>query len=66
MAAKLRARIAASDIHAEIIGPAPCFYAKVRGYYRWQIVLRSTHPEALLPEKLAEAWTLDIDPVSLL
>ena len=33
---------------SELIGPAPCFYGKRNGYYRWHIVLRSPDPAAVL------------------
>lgn len=50
----------------DIIGPVPCFYHLLRSMYRWQIVLRSPSPAQLVPTKLPEGWTVDIDPVSLL
>lgn len=52
---------------AALIGPAPAFMERVRGRYRWHLLLRapSVHPllEALgsLP-----GWTIDVDPVSLI
>lgn len=49
-----------------LIGPAPCFYQKLNGLYRWQVILRSHHPHQLLPDTIPEGWALDIDPVSLL
>jgi primosomal protein N' (replication factor Y) len=32
----------------QMIGPAPCFFEKVNGLYRWQIVLRGPDPVSLL------------------
>ena len=50
-----------------LIGPAPCFFARVRGRYRWHIVLRSVDPAALLRDfPLPRGWWVDIDPISLL
>jgi primosomal protein N' len=53
-----------------IIGPVPCFYAKVGGTYRWQIILRGTDPIPLLRERVIETWLKDwrveVDPISLL
>lgn len=49
-----------------VIGPAPCFFERVRGLYRWHIILRGPNPAEVLPEELPEGWGLDIDPVSLL
>jgi len=31
-----------------VIGPVPCFFAKVDGWYRWQIVVRGPQPELLV------------------
>jgi primosomal protein N' (replication factor Y) len=62
----LRARSRSAGMHLDAIGPVPCFFRRIRGRYRWQIVLRSTHPTEILPETLPEGWQVDIDPVSLL
>jgi primosomal protein N' (replication factor Y) len=48
------------------IGPVPCYFRKIRGRYRWQIVLRSPDPTKILPDAFPEGWRVDIDPVSLL
>jgi primosomal protein N' (replication factor Y) (superfamily II helicase) len=50
-----------------IIGPAPCFFAKVRDEYRWQIALRHPDPASIVRElKLGMNWRIDIDPVNML
>lgn len=50
-----------------ILGPAPAFVRRVRGRYRWQIILRGDDPAALLSQMtFGNGWTVDIDPVSLL
>ncbi len=50
-----------------LIGPAPCFFARLRGRYRWQIVLRAADPVALLRDfPLPRGWRVDVDPISLL
>jgi primosomal protein N' (replication factor Y) len=50
-----------------IIGPAPCFFAKVRDEYRWQIALRHPDPASIVRElKLSMNWRIDIDPVNML
>lgn len=33
---------------ASLIGPAPCFYQRIKGIYRWQVVLKSPDPLAIL------------------
>jgi len=49
-----------------LIGPAPAFIHRLRGSYRWQIILRSPDPSVLLTElPLPRGWTMDIDPVGL-
>jgi primosomal protein N' (replication factor Y) len=53
--------------NVSVIGPAPCFFARVRGKYRWQLVLRGPNPNQLLEGlSLALGWQVDVDPVSLL
>lgn len=51
----------------EVLGPAPCFYRKVRGRYRWQLIIRgqAIHP-LLRGLTLPRGWAPDMDPVSLL
>jgi primosomal protein N' (replication factor Y) len=53
-----------------VIGPVPCFFAKIAGLYRWQIVLRGPDPAAILRDRLVQAWLKDwrveADPISLL
>jgi primosomal protein N' (replication factor Y) len=52
---------------ADLIGPAPCFFGRLRGKYRWQIVVRASNPQALLQDVLfPHGWRVDIDPVSTL
>jgi primosomal protein N' (replication factor Y) len=58
-------RHGAGDV--SLIGPAPCFFARLQGRYRWQIVLRAPDPAVLLrPIELPLGWQLDIDPVEVL
>jgi primosomal protein N' (replication factor Y) len=54
------------EIPVDLIGPVPCFFMRIRGDYRWQIILRSMDPTNLIPEELPQGWIVDIDPVSLL
>ena len=58
----------ADHLQSTMIGPVPCFFAKVGGYYRWQIVLRGSNPKESLRDmsmKL-DGWRVEVDPVSLL
>jgi len=50
-----------------LIGPSPVFVQRVRGRFRWQIILRGEDPTRLLAQvPIPQGWTVDIDPVSLL
>ena len=53
-----------------VIGPVPSFFAKIGGYYRWQIVLRGPDPVSVLKEdsisRLLTGWRVEVDPISLL
>jgi primosomal protein N' (replication factor Y) len=67
MAAQLRTWIAQEDRRAtELIGPAPCFFGKVGGVYRWQIVVRGPDPASLLKDRNLDGWQVELDPISLL
>jgi primosomal protein N' (replication factor Y) len=50
-----------------LIGPAPCFYPRREGLYRWHILVRGPNPAAVLAD-LRSSHTLyvDVDPVSVL
>lgn len=51
----------------EIIGPAPPFFNRIDGRYRWQILVRSPDPVQLLKDfTVPRPWLVDIDPVSTL
>lgn len=54
-------------LDVEIKGPAPAFIARVRGLFRWQILLRGKDIQKLLSSvPLAEPWTVDIEPYDFL
>jgi len=51
----------------DLIGPAPPFFARLRGRYRWQILLRHADPaEFLRAVQIPPGWRVDVDPVSVL
>jgi len=51
----------------DILGPAPCFVHKVRGRYRWQILIRGDNISPLLDGfHPGQGWSLDVDPMSVL
>jgi len=67
LAARLTADMEAEKrMGTDLIGPAPCFFAKINGIYRWQIILRGPQPVSLLRGKLPDGWRVEVDPVSLL
>ena len=51
----------------EIVGPAPCYFAKLNNRYRWQLLLRGAAIDDLLDAAPPSSrWTVDIDPVDVL
>ena len=55
----------------DVLGPAPAYNSRVRGRYRWHILLRGQEPRLLLDKVLDKAalrdgWVVDIDPVTVL
>jgi primosomal protein N' (replication factor Y) len=50
----------------EVIGPVPCFFSRLSGLYRWQIVLRGPDPASLLRSRNLSDWRVEVDPPSLL
>lgn len=51
----------------DVLGPAPAFFARYRGYYRWQVLLRAPDPAGVLRRiPIPFGWRVDIDPISLL
>ena len=68
LADALRARIQELGLpDTEVIGPAPCFFHRVRGKYRWQLLIRTPDPHALLHDWVfPPGWRVDVDPVSTL
>ena len=51
----------------QLIGPAPAYLYKMKGKFRWQIIIRGNNISSLLKDiKFPPGWIIDIDPVSLL
>ena len=51
----------------EIVGPAPAFPERVRGRYRWHVILRGRNLHSFLEGvTIPQGWTVDVDPVSVL
>jgi primosomal protein N' (replication factor Y) len=50
-----------------IIGPAPAFIHRLRGRYRWQLVIRGHNLSSFLaPVDFGHGWTVDVDPIGLI
>lgn len=50
----------------DIIGPAPTFIHRLRGRFRWQLILRGSELSAFLsPLAFPQGWMIDIDPMGL-
>lgn len=52
-----------------LVGPAPCFITRVRGRYRWQIIVRGHSGDASAAVRalsLPLGWQIDVDPQNLL
>ncbi|MBI4200242.1 MAG: primosomal protein N' [Chloroflexi bacterium] len=50
----------------DVLGPAPACPARLRGRYRWQLLLRGHDPRLLLDKvRLPQGWVVDVDPVTL-
>ena len=48
------------------IGPAPAFIHRLRGRFRWQLIIRGSEPSAFLSQiPIPQGWTVDIDPIGL-
>jgi primosomal protein N' (replication factor Y) len=70
MASAVQARIQTLGVLGEasdLMGPAPAFFARYRGQYRWQVIVRSPDPAAILRGlAIPFGWRVDIDPMSTL
>ena len=50
----------------DVLGPTPGYPARLRGHYRWQLVLRGPNPRLLLDRaSVPQGWVVDIDPVGI-
>ena len=67
LAKSLRSARSEADLTAvEVLGPTPPYPPRLRGRYRWHIVLRGRNPRALLDlVEVPREWSVDVDPVAL-
>jgi len=50
----------------EIIGPVPCFFHKIGGEFRWQIIIRGPKPSEVIRAIDPGDAMITVDPISLL
>ncbi|MBV9258511.1 MAG: primosomal protein N', partial [Ktedonobacteraceae bacterium] len=48
----------------DVVGPAPALLGRIKGKYRWQMVVRGSDLHPLMRVIDAPGWQIDIDPVS--
>jgi primosomal protein N' (replication factor Y) len=68
MARRLREQVARlGRPNVDVLGPSPAYVPRIRGRWRWNVIIRGDDPAALLPdEALPRGWTVDVDPISVL
>ena len=66
MAAHLVDLIDAFSPRTDMIGPVPCFFSRLAGQYRWQIILRGQDPTRMLQDQRFSDWIVEVDPSSIL
>lgn len=67
LAKELREQIRSEKLAAtDLVGPAPCFFGKINGESRWQIIVRSPDPAVLARGRTLKGWFVDVDPVGTL
>ncbi|HSP56228.1 MAG TPA: primosomal protein N' [Dehalococcoidia bacterium] len=68
MVQRLRKKQAELGIaNLDVLGPSPAFVARIRGRWRWNVLLRGSDPVSLLEgESLPRGWVVDVEPVTLL
>jgi primosomal protein N' (replication factor Y) (superfamily II helicase) len=66
LAGYLQAWISDEGWAVDLIGPVPCFFTRMYGRFRWQIILRGRNPAELLRDRQPPDWVIEVDPPSLL
>lgn len=62
----LHAKIREKKLKLKLIGPAPCFFPKLNGKYRWHVIIRGADPVRLVHELDLSGIRIEVDPPSLL
>jgi len=64
----LKAWIRNQELSAtRVIGPVPPYFRKIRGEYRWQILIKGPNPDKLVREHPpGQEWIIEVDPPVIL
>ncbi len=62
----LQSRLVTEHRSQTTVSAVPCFFAKVDGVYRWQVILRGPDPASLLRGLRLDDWRVEVEPISLL
>ncbi len=67
VSALLRERLAEwAYPNAKLIGPAPAPLERLRGRYRWHVIVQAPDPAVVLDNMpFPDGWVVDIDPMSM-
>ena len=67
MARLLRHKIATQGLaDVNVVGPAPAFRQRLRGKFRWHIVLQGLKLQSFLEDvPIPDGWVVDVDPVTV-
>jgi primosomal protein N' (replication factor Y) len=67
MAGLVKTWLVEENLHeTEVVGPVPCFFSRMGGLYRWQLVLRGPNPASMLRGRNLGDWRVEVNPPSLL
>jgi primosomal protein N' (replication factor Y) len=67
MAGLVKSWLVEENLHeTELVGPVPCFFSRMGGLYRWQLVLRGPNPASMLRGRNLGDWRVEVNPPSLL
>lgn len=66
LASFLKEKIRDEQMKLRLIGPAPCFFPRLSGKYRWHIILRGADPVRLVRDLDLPGVRVEVDPASLL
>ncbi|MFW6103084.1 MAG: replication restart helicase PriA [Chloroflexota bacterium] len=55
-----------ADDTLRVTGPIPAFMHRLRGRYRWQVIVRGSDPASIVAGlTLPNGWVIDVDPLSV-